>query len=274
MAVDTLTFWALTVVYLGIVIVLGYLGYRRTREHEDYLVAGRNIHPVILALSYGATFISTSAIIGFGGVAAYLGMGLIWLTVLNIGIGILLAFVVFGKKTREVGHRLKAVTFPDLIGKCYNSPLIQVVTGGIILIGMPLYTAAILIGGARFIETTLHIQYDVALFAFAAIVAVYVVVGGLIAVMYTDALQGTIMLIGMTVLLILTYVGLGGVVEAHTALSALSDLVPAGLAAAGHTGCGHRCLCSVRLYGSHWSRLSCSASASVCSHSPSWWSGL
>ncbi len=236
MAVDTLTFWALTAVYLGIVIVLGYLGYRRTREHEDYLVAGRNIHPVILALSYRATFISTSAIIGFGGVAAYLGMGLIWLTVLNIGIGILLAFVVFGKKTREVGHRLKAVTFPDLIGKCYNSPLIQVVTGGIILIGMPLYTAAILIGGARFIETTLHIQYDVALFAFAAIVAVYVVVGGLIAVMYTDALQGTIMLIGMTVLLILTYVGLGGVVEAHTALSALSDLVPAGLAAAGHTG--------------------------------------
>jgi SSS family solute:Na+ symporter len=66
---------------------------KRQKSSEDCLVAGRSSHPVIIALSYGATFISTSAIIGFGGQAANLGMGLIWLIVLNIGLGILLAFV-------------------------------------------------------------------------------------------------------------------------------------------------------------------------------------
>ncbi|MGI5937946.1 MULTISPECIES: sodium:solute symporter [Methanoculleus] len=236
MAVDTGLFIAVTLVYLAIIICLGYLGYRQTKGDDDYMVAGRKANSVVLALSYGATFISTSAIIGFGGVAAQLGMGMIWLTVLNIGLGILVAFIVFGKQTRRIGSKLRAVTFPDLMGKCYQSPFMRYAAGLVIVIAMPLYTAAILIGGAQFITSTLQIPYDTALIAFAAVVALYVVFGGLIAVMYTDALQGGIMLVGMTVLLVLTYVHLGGVVEAHTALAAMSDLVPEALAAGGMTG--------------------------------------
>lgn len=236
MAVDTFTLSILTAVYLVVIILLGYIGYRQTKEHDDYMVAGRKIHPVILALSYGATFISTSAIVGFGGVAAQLGMGVLWLTVLNIGLGVLIAFIVFGKKTREIGHKLKAVTFPDLMGRRYQSRFMQSATSLVIVVGMPLYTAAILIGGARFIETTLNIPYDSALIGFALIVAVYVILGGLIAVMYTDALQGAIMLVGMTLLIIFTYVALGGVVEANSALDALRFMVPEGLAKGGMTG--------------------------------------
>jgi SSS family solute:Na+ symporter len=236
MAVNTLTMTALVLIYLAATLVIGYLGYKKTKSSEDYLVAGRCSHPVIIALSYGATFISTSAIIGFGGQAANLGMSLIWLTVLNIGVGILLAFVLFGKKTREIGHRLSAVTFPDLMCKIYKSPVLQYIAGFIIVVSMPLYTAAILIGGARFIEPTLGIDYTTSLVLFAVITAGYVVFGGLIAVMYTDAFQGTIMLIGMTVLLALTLVAVGGWTTGATALTNMADLVPKALASQGMTG--------------------------------------
>jgi len=236
MAVNTLTMTALVLIYLAATLVIGYLGYKKTKSSEDYLVAGRCSHPVIIALSYGATFISTSAIIGFGGQAANLGMSLIWLTVLNIGVGILLAFVLFGKKTREIGHRLSAVTFPDLMCKIYKSPVLQYIAGFIIVVSMPLYTAAILIGGARFIEPTLGIDYTTSLVLFAVITAGYVVFGGLIAVMYTDAFQGTIMLIGMTVLLALTLVAVGGWTNGATALTNMADLVPKALAGQGMTG--------------------------------------
>ncbi|HNX16863.1 MAG TPA: sodium:solute symporter family protein [Methanoregula sp.] len=236
MAVDTFTMAALVVIYLAATLVIGYIGYKKTKSADDYLVAGRSSHPVIIALSYGATFISTSAIVGFGGQAANLGMGLIWLTVLNIGVGILLAFVFFGKKTREIGQRLSAVTFPDLMCKIYRSPLLQYISGFIIVVSMPLYTAAILIGGARFIEPTLGISYASSLLIFAVITAVYVIFGGLIAVMYTDAFQGTIMFIGMTVLLVLTYMLVGGVTAGNTALTKMADLVPSTLASQGMTG--------------------------------------
>ncbi|QXO93812.1 sodium:solute symporter family protein [Methanospirillum purgamenti] len=236
MAVDPVVTTILVLVYVAITLVLGYLGYKKTLHAEDYLLAGRDSHPVIIALSYGATFISTSAIVGFGGVAANLGMGLIWLTVFNIGIGILLAFVLFGKKTREKGAETGALTFPDLMGKIFRSPKLQLISGIIILLGMPLYTAAVLIGGARFLETTLSISYTTALIAFAVVVALYVIYGGLIAVMYTDAFQGAIMLIGMTVLLVLTYIYVGGVTAGHKALAAMSDLVPEALVGQGMTG--------------------------------------
>jgi SSS family solute:Na+ symporter len=232
------TFWLVTItaIYIVMMFGLGYLGYKQTKGAEDYLVAGRKAHPVVIALSYGATFISTSAIVGFGGQAANLGMGLIWLTVLNIGVGILLAFVIFGKKTREIGHRLKAITFPDLMGKIYSSEFMRVASGLVILVGMPLYTAAVLIGGAQFIKQTLGISYEASLIGFAIIVAVYVIFGGLIAVMYTDAVQGAIMLVGMTILIVATYFILGGVNAGNSALTAMANLVPANLAAQGMTG--------------------------------------
>jgi len=147
-----------------------------------------------------------------------------------------LPFVIFGKKTREIGHRLSAVTFPDLMCKLYKSPLLQYIAGFIMVVSMPLYTAAILIGGARFIEPTLGIDYATALVLFALITAVYVVFGGLIAVMYTDAFQGTIMLIGMTVLLSLTLVAVGGFTAGSSALSSMATLVPTSLAGQGMTG--------------------------------------
>jgi len=227
-----------TVLYLFMIGYLGYYGYRTTKNALDYLVAGRNVHPFVMALSYGATFISTSAIVGFGGAAALFGMGLLWLTFLNILVGIIIAFIIFGKRTRKMGHNLDAHTFPELLGKRFNSKAIQGFSGLIIFSFMPLYSAAVLIGAARFLETTFpaYINFNVALFIYAIIICAYVLAGGLKGVMYTDALQGAIMFVGMAALLVFTYVKLGGVVVAHQALGNLTASVPPKLVEAGHLG--------------------------------------
>jgi len=228
--------FVVVLVYLLAIGYLGYQGYRQTKTAADYLVAGRNANPVVMALSYGATFISTSAIVGFGGVAANFGMGLLWLTVLNISVGIFLAFVVLGNPTRRMGHHLDAHTFPELMGKRFDSRLVQVLCALIIFCFMPLYAMAVMIGGAEFIGPIFHISYDAALYLFAVIVAAYVIAGGIKGVMLTDALQGAIMLVGMVALMVITYVKLGGFTAAHQALTDLAPLVPKPLAALGHQG--------------------------------------
>src|SRR5512133_1510017 len=111
--------------YVLSLVFLGWLGYRQTKTAADYMVAGRKAHPFIMALSYGATFISTSAIVGFGGVAGLFGLSLLWLTFCNIFIGIFIAFVFLGGPTRRIGHRLDAHTFPELLGRRYQSKFIQ-----------------------------------------------------------------------------------------------------------------------------------------------------
>jgi SSS family solute:Na+ symporter len=213
----------IVIVYLLVIGYLGWLGLRRTRTATDYLIAGRKSHPFVMALSYGATFISTSAIVGFGGVAGMFGMSVLWLTFLNIFVGIFIAFVFLGGRTRRLGHRLDAHTFPELLGRRYASKFIQVFSGVVIFLFIPLYAAAVLIGGCEFIAVKFGMPYDVALLVFSVLIAAYVVVGGLKGVMYTDALQGSIMFIGMLVLLIGTYVMLGGPSQAHAALGRLGE---------------------------------------------------
>jgi solute:Na+ symporter, SSS family len=222
--------------YLCVTAYLGWLGYRGTKTTTDYLVAGRKAHPFIMSLSYGATFISTSAIVGFGGVAGVFGMSLLWLTFCNIFVGIFIAFLFLGEPVRKLGHRLDAHTFPELLGRRFQNRAVQVFAGVVIALFMPLYGAAVLIGGTEFIATSFQMDYNAALLLFAILVATYVLLGGLKGVMYTDALQGVIMFIGMGFLLVFTYSRLGGIVEGHQTLTDLADLTPASLTAIGHEG--------------------------------------
>jgi SSS family solute:Na+ symporter len=222
--------------YLLLVIYLGWLGYRRTKTAADYMVAGRKAHPFIMALSYGATFISTSAIVGFGGVAGMFGMSLLWLTFLNIFVGIFIAFVLLGGPTRRMGHHLDAHTYPELLGRRFNSRFIQVFVGLVIFLCMPLYASAVMIGGTEFILEAFNLDYGVALLIFSVVVAGYVIAGGLKAVMYTDALQGVIMFVGMAILLVWAYQKVGGVQQGHEDLAAMGNQAFAGHQAIGHQG--------------------------------------
>ncbi|MFH0879043.1 MAG: sodium:solute symporter family protein, partial [Lentisphaerota bacterium] len=233
---DSMWMTIVVVIYLFAVGYLGYRGFKATKTASDYLVAGRRAHPYVMAMSYGATFISTSAIVGFGGAAGVFGMGLLWLTFMNIFFGIFIAFVFFGGRTRSMGLRLDAHTFPELMGRRFQSRFIQGASALIIFLFMPLYASAVLIGAAKYLAEQLGMPYEAALFLFSVIIALYVIMGGIKGVMYTDALQGTIMLLGMITLIILTYWSMGGIVKAHSSLTALASMVPEKLAKGGHMG--------------------------------------
>ncbi len=214
----------IVLVYLGIVSWLGWLGWRQTRSHQDYYVGGRKIHPIVMALSYGATFISTSAIIGFGGLAGTYGMSVMWLTFLCIFVGIVIAFLGFGKKTRALSVELNTHTFAELIGKRFGSAFLRRFIGVVIIVFMPVYAAAVMIGAAKFLQSSFGIGYHLSLIIFSVIVAVYVLFGGLKAVMFSDAFQGTLMFLGMLLMLIWLYVRLGGFTPGNQALGGLIAL--------------------------------------------------
>lgn len=211
----------ITMLYVLVLGVLAYSGYKKTQSESDYLLAGRKMHPIVMAFSYGATFISTSAIVGFGGAAGQFGMSLLWLTFLNIFVGVFIAFVVFGKRTRKIGHELGAHTLPELLALRYDSKFIQGFSGLLIFMMMPIYASAILKGSVDFIAKYFGVGFEIALVIFTILIAIYVTFGGLKGIMYADAFQGGIMFLGMMFLLFFTYSMLGGVTEAHTQLSNL-----------------------------------------------------
>ena len=234
---STLTLGIIVIIYMFVIAWLGYLGYRQTKNASDYLLGGRKVNPIIMALSYGATFISASAIVGFGGVAATFGMGIQWLCLLNMFMGVVVAFIFFGRRTRKLGEEHNARTFPQLLGLHYKSRSIQIFIASIIFIGMPLYAAVVMKGGAVFIEQMFHIDLHLALLIFTLIVAAYVITGGIKGVLYTDALQAVIMFACMLFLLFWFYHIMDmGFIEANQKLTDIAPMVPERFKALGHQG--------------------------------------
>ena len=72
-SVDLVTFSIMAVVFIALTLALGWYGYKNTKNNDEYLLGRNKTNPVIIALSYGATFLSASAVIGFGGQAAVHG---------------------------------------------------------------------------------------------------------------------------------------------------------------------------------------------------------
>ena len=201
---------------------LGYLGYKKTKTAEDYYVAGRSMGAIVIAFSYGATFISAVALIGFSGIASVYGHSILWLAFLNIFVGIFIAFIFYGFRTRKMGLSLKAVTLPELLGNRFNSKKLQASSGLIIAIFMVAYTSAVFLAISSLFQVTFGISYELCVIIFTIIVGVYLLFGGLYAVMWTHAIQGVLMLAGMLILTIGIYSMLGGIGPAHEATAALT----------------------------------------------------
>ncbi|MCL1811452.1 MAG: sodium:solute symporter family protein [Methanomassiliicoccaceae archaeon] len=214
-------FFGMLVIFVGVMIFLGWYGYRHTKDNQQFLLGRNKANTMLIALSYGATFLSASAIIGFGGQAATHGMSLLWLCFLNLFLGLFVAFVLFGPRVRRIGRKLGASTFADLLGKIFKSKGIRGFTAAIIIVFMPIYCAAVLKGGVNslVVLTGTTDLYDIILIVLAIVVGLYVVYGGIIAVMYNDALQAGIMVVGMAAILAVTLYTLGGFSAASEALS-------------------------------------------------------
>ena len=228
-SVNLVTFSVMAVVFIGLTLALGWYGYKNTKNNDEYLLGRNKTNPVIIALSYGATFLSASAVIGFGGQAAVHGATLMWLCFLNIALGLIVAFIIFGTRTRRLGRRLGASTFADLLGKVYKSRNIRLFTAVLIIVMMPIYCAAVLKGGVNSLAVITGLDYNAMLITLSIVVALYVVYGGIIAVMYNDALQAVVMFVGMVVIFIVTVatVGIDGF-ERLTVLETTGQIVQAG----------------------------------------------
>ena len=58
---DVIFFVIFMALFAGLFGIIGFFGYKKTKTAEDYFVAGRKMGSIVIAFSYGATFISAVA---------------------------------------------------------------------------------------------------------------------------------------------------------------------------------------------------------------------
>ena len=205
--------------YLLLLVYHAWRGQRKVSTLSDYLVAGRNLGGWLVALSFYATFMSTNTFIGAAG-KSY-DVGLVWCIGIVVygGLCIVSWFVVaprFVPLTREYG----SLTVADFLGYRYESLLMRRVAAAIIVVASIIYLVAIYKGSALALTGVLSMEYELAVAAIFVVVTAYTLAGGFQSVVLTDAVQGTLMVVGavgMAVALLYRGGGLGPMLDAMRA---------------------------------------------------------
>ncbi|WP_199677376.1 sodium/pantothenate symporter [Lysinibacillus yapensis] len=200
--------------FLIIIFAIGFWANKQVRTSnsflQEYFLGGREMGGFLLAMTMMATYGSASSFIGGPGVSYNLGLGWVLLAMAQLPAGYFV-LMVLGKKFAIISRRYEAITLIDFLKKRYNSNAIIVLSAISIIVFLFASMTAQWVGGARLIESLTGMNYTTSLLIFAVTVLVYVIIGGFRAVALTDALQGSIMIIGTVILLIGTIIAGGGI---------------------------------------------------------------
>jgi len=202
--------------YLIGMLIIGLIMYRRTQDLSDYVLGGRKLGPAVAALSAGASDMSGWLLLGLPGAIYASGFGEAWMAI-GLAIGAYLNWQFVAKRLRvytEVSNN--AITVPDFLGNRFkdNTNILRVVSALVILIFFTFYTSSGMVAGAKLFEASFGLSYSTALWIGTIVVVSYTLLGGFLAVSWTDFFQGCLMLLALIVIPIAALFEIGGWNEA------------------------------------------------------------
>lgn len=214
------------VIYLCFVFVAAFYAYYQRKSGDfliEYYLGNRSMTGLVLAMTTAATYASASSFVGGPGAAYKFGLGWVLLAMIQVPV-VFLALGALGKKFALLSRHSKALTINDLLLYRYKNKYLVWISCIALLISFFAAMTVQFIGGARLLETTIGLEYRQALLIFAITVGLYTFIGGFRAVVLTDVIQGTVMMIGTILLLGSVIYAAGGV---EKALDTLTKIDPA-----------------------------------------------
>jgi len=197
--------------YLTIVISIAVVAYMKTKNLSDFVLGGRSLSGPVAALSAGASDMSAWLFFGLPGAVFALGLNQIWLPI-GLTIGAYCSWWFIAKPLRVFSEIANdSLTIPAFLDNRFfdKSGLIRIVFAVLTLTFFAFYTASGLVGGAVLLQR-FGLEYTHSLFLGTAIIMGYTLIGGFLAVSWTDFFQGTLMLFCMLIVPIVATSELGG----------------------------------------------------------------
>jgi len=198
----------------------------RRAKGRDALLPGK-VGVLVQAFAYMATYISAVALVGFGRLCHKYGLQMLLVAAGNVWLGTWFVYRYLAWPTRLFQKKYNAQTPAQLLSAAYGSVPLQVFLGAISAILLVVYGSAVFKGAALIIAGVLPISVNAAMALLVLVVGLSVIWGGLRGVLYTEALQGFIMLVGVLTLLYAVFRVVGGPVNGLRALSLLEPTADA-----------------------------------------------
>lgn len=211
-------------IYVVFIVAVGIYVAFRTRTTTDYFLAGRSLSWWLIGFSLFASNVSSSTLVGLSSSAYDSGIAVYnyeWMAAL-----VMIVFVLF---FLPLYLKSRVFTMPEFLERRFDARTRYYFSGLMVLMNITIDTAAALYAGALVVQL---LYPDVPLWASAVILGVlaglYTIAGGLRAVVYTDAVQAVLLLVGSTLVAVLSFnaVGSWSAVTAAIPESDLSIIMP------------------------------------------------
>lgn len=178
--------------YFAVIVAISVWASRRTRTVSDFFVAGHGIGLVALTVASVSTSVSGFAFIGGPGLMYTVGLGAMFI-VLPASVTNVMGAWILAKRMRLLGEARGLITVPDAIGARYRSPAAQGIAAIAILVGIVGYMATNALAIGVVINAIFGVGVGWGIWIGMGVTLAYSVAGGILAGIYNDVFQGTLM---------------------------------------------------------------------------------
>lgn len=198
-------------VYLVLMVVIGAIYMKNTKNSEDYFLGGRGLSGWVAALSAQASDMSGWLLMGLPGAVYAMGTGQAWIAI-GLFLGTTFNWVCISSRLRR--YTIKAnnsMTLPAYFENRFRDKkrVLLLVSSIVIVVFFLVYTASALSAGGKLFNSVFGVDYHVALAIGAVVILAYTFMGGFMAVCVTDFVQGTLMLVGLLAVPVIAYLFMG-----------------------------------------------------------------
>ena len=222
--------------YLALMLGIGFFFSRRQETLGDYYLGGRRMNKWVVALSAQASDMSGWLLMGLPGAIYVGGFSEAWIGI-GLLIGTYLNWKIVAQRLRRYSQACKdSITIPDFICNRFRDPtgVSRIVAAVIILVFFTFYTASGFVSAAKLFTTTFGVPetvsfagitmtgYSLCLWIGAVVVVSYTLLGGYMAVCWTDFIQGSLMFVAIVLVPAVVVCNAGGFASTVDALNEIN----------------------------------------------------
>ncbi|WP_408008384.1 sodium/proline symporter [Pseudalkalibacillus sp. A8] len=207
------------IVYLLVLLGVGvWFSRKASKSIDHYLIGGRSLGPAVTALTMQSSSMSGYMFMGGPALAFQQGWYALWYAIGDAG-GSIINLSVLGKRMRRLSELLGALSPIEYLEKRFESPTIRIVGSIISIIFLMAYVFAQFIASGKALTMLTGLPYEACLIIGVSVIITYTVAGGYLAVVWTDFVQGIIMVLGVLGIGIMAFIHIDGLSGLNAALA-------------------------------------------------------
>lgn len=208
--------------YLIVLVMIGLVAYKHTKTMEGFHLGGRTLGPWVAGISILFSGSSGWIFMGCAGLGYSLGPAT-WFMLISFMVTMLVGYTLFGKRLRNYSGLLGAITYPEYFSRRVRAKGngIRLMASFAVLVFMSVYVSSQYVASAKALGPVFGLTPVQAILITAVVVIFYCLIGGFMAVCWTDFVQGIVILAGSAILCVYMIAKAGGVGSVFSQLATI-----------------------------------------------------